>query len=85
VLAAGLQPIHDHQIGVGKEPRLGINRFGDAGKRAEMLVAGQSAQMLPANARQLGDFFLGKEFLAGFDSDHFRPLNPDAKRILHLA
>src|SRR6185437_3275350 len=72
VLAARLKDRNDHQFRVGEEPPSGVSasRFSGVGQSSEMLVASQAAQMLNADARQVGDFIFGENFLARLDSDH---------------
>jgi hypothetical protein len=67
VLAARMEHGHDHQIGVAEQPLLGAGgSFGHTGQLAEVLVPRQAAQVIAADARQAGDFFLASRLLRCF-------------------
>jgi hypothetical protein len=72
VFAARVKHSEDHQIRIREKPlfRLCFGGFRCASQRSEMAIAGETAQVFQADARQARDFILGKELLARFDSDH---------------
>jgi hypothetical protein len=71
VLAARVEHVHDHQIGVAEEPFLGsCGSFGDAGQRSEVLIPRKAPEMFAANACEASNFVLGENRLARLDSDH---------------
>jgi hypothetical protein len=73
VIATRLQNGNDHQVRIGEEPLFGFNAgsFGGASNRPEVLVAGQAAQVIHADARQSHHFIFGEYLLAGLNSHHF--------------
>jgi hypothetical protein len=72
VLAARVKDGDDRQIGVREEPIVGsgAGRFGNRSRRPEVLVSGQTSEMLAADSGEAGCLFLGEDLLARPDSDH---------------
>jgi hypothetical protein len=76
VLTARVQNREDHQIGIREKPLLGFGArgWGYPGKFAEMLVEGESAQVVEADSGEPDHLVLGKELLAGLYPNHSRSL-----------
>ena len=70
--ALGEQSDQNHEVGKGKEPAVGVEAgsFGRAGDEAEMTGLGEIVDVLDADARQVRNFRIGEDLLAGLYGDH---------------
>jgi hypothetical protein len=62
----------NHQVGIGEKPLLcfGAGSFSRAREVSEVLILGEGAQVILADARQARNLVHGEKFLARLDSDH---------------
>ena len=72
MFAAAEKDRKHHQVGTGEKQLFGFGSGGFCCARndAKMAAASEVAEMLPADARQPGDFIFREELLAGFDGWH---------------
>ena len=74
VLEAGPEDGEDHQLGEGEKKLTGggAGGFRGANEGAEVLEAGELANLIESHAEQAGHFHIGEELLAGTNSKHTR-------------
>jgi hypothetical protein len=74
MIAARMEAIENHHIGVAEEPAFGALARDERRRHcAEMFLVGEPPEMLAANTCKINDFRFRKELLAGPNSNHGMP------------
>jgi hypothetical protein len=75
VLAAGTEDSQNHQIGMGKEPAVGLipGSLSRAGEETQVTAARQGMQVFQADSGQPGNLLLGEDLLARLDGHDSAP------------